>query len=175
MWYGKAPGVDRTGDAFKHANYAGVGKNGGVLALVGDDPVSKSSTLPSHSEVALYDALMPTIFPGNVQEILDLGLHGFMLSRVSGLWVAMKIVTNVADEAGTAEVRSRPREPRDPDGGARRQALPAPDQREPDPALRPRHGADAPRRAPRAGAALRVGEQAQPHRRAHARRRGSAS
>ncbi len=104
MWYGKAPGVDRSGDAFKHANYAGVGKNGGVLALAGDDPVSKSSTLPSHSEVALYDALMPTIFPGNVQELLDLGLHGFMLSRASGLWVAMKIVTNVADEAGTAEV-----------------------------------------------------------------------
>src|SRR5262245_29370922 len=104
MWYGKAPGVDRTGDAFKHANYAGVGKNGGVLALVGDDPLSKSSTLPSHSEVALYDALMPTIFPGNVQEILDMGLHGFMLSRISGLWVAIKIVTNVADEIGTAEV-----------------------------------------------------------------------
>jgi indolepyruvate ferredoxin oxidoreductase len=104
MWYGKAPGVDRTGDLFKHANYAGVGKNGGVLALAGDDPLSKSSTLPSHSEVALYDAFMPTIFPGNVQEILDLGLHGFMLSRVSGLWVGVKIVTNVADEAGTAEV-----------------------------------------------------------------------
>src|SRR5215470_16374046 len=104
MWYGKAPGVDRTGDAFKHANYAGVGKNGGVLALVGDDPVSKSSTLPSHSEVALYDALIPTIFPGTVQEILDFGLHGFMLSRASGLWVAMKIVTNVADEAATADV-----------------------------------------------------------------------
>jgi len=104
MWYGKAPGVDRTGDVFKHANYAGVGKNGGVLALAGDDPLSKSSTLPSHSEVALYDALMPTIYPGNVQEILDLGLHGFMLSRVSGLWVGAKIVTNVADEAGTAEV-----------------------------------------------------------------------
>src|SRR5436309_2381189 len=84
MWYGKAPGVDRTGDVFKHANYAGVGRNGGVLAL--------------------YDALMPTIFPGNVQEILDLGLHGFMLSRVSGLWVGVKIVTNVADEAATAEV-----------------------------------------------------------------------
>jgi len=104
MWYGKAPGVDRTGDLFKHANYAGVGKNGGVLALAGDDPLSKSSTLPSHSEVALYDAFMPTIFPGNVQEILDLGLHGFMLSRTSGLWVGVKIVTNVADEAGTAEV-----------------------------------------------------------------------
>jgi indolepyruvate ferredoxin oxidoreductase len=104
MWYGKAPGLDRSGDALKHANYAGVGKNGGVLALVGDDPISKSSTLPSHSEVALWDAFVPTIFPGNVQEILDLGLHGFMLSRVSGLWVAMKIVTNVADETGTAEV-----------------------------------------------------------------------
>ncbi|HEV8440860.1 MAG TPA: indolepyruvate ferredoxin oxidoreductase family protein [Methylomirabilota bacterium] len=104
IWYGKAPGVDRTGDVFKHANYAGVGKNGGVLALAGDDPLSKSSTLPSHSEVALYDALMPVIFPGNVQEILDFGLHGFMLSRVSGLWVGVKIVTNVADEAGTAEV-----------------------------------------------------------------------
>src|SRR5262249_12714793 len=101
MWYGKAPGVDRSGDAFKHANYAGVGKNGGVLALVGDDPISKSSTLPSHSEVALWDALIPTIYPGNVQEILDLGLHGFMMSRISGLWVGMKVVTNVADEAAT--------------------------------------------------------------------------
>jgi indolepyruvate ferredoxin oxidoreductase len=104
MWYGKAPGVDRTGDVFKHANYAGVGRNGGVLALCGDDPISKSSTLPSHSEVALYDAFMPTIFPGSVQEILDFGLHGFMLSRHSGLWVGVKIVTNVADETGTAEV-----------------------------------------------------------------------
>jgi Indolepyruvate ferredoxin oxidoreductase, alpha and beta subunits len=104
MWYGKAPGVDRTGDVFKHANYAGVGKNGGVLALAGDDPISKSSTLPSHSEWALYDAFMPTLFPGNVQEILDLGLHGFMLSRISGLWAALKIVTNVADETGTIEV-----------------------------------------------------------------------
>lgn len=104
MWYGKAPGVDRTGDIFKHANYAGVGKNGGVLALAGDDPTSKSSTLPSHSEAALYDALMPTLYPGTVQEILDLGLHGFMLSRASGLWVGVKIVTNVADGAGTAEV-----------------------------------------------------------------------
>src|SRR6266496_2564109 len=104
MWYGKAPGVDRTGDVFKHANYAGVGRNGGVLALAGDDPISKSSTLPSHSEVALYDALMPTIFPGTVQEILDFGRLGIELSRYCGLWVGFKIVTNVADEIGTAEV-----------------------------------------------------------------------
>lgn len=104
MWYGKGPGVDRTGDVFKHANHAGTGRNGGVLALGGDDPSSKSSTLPSDSEVAFYDALMPTLYPGNVQEILDLGLHGFMLSRISGLWVGMKIITNVADAAGTAEI-----------------------------------------------------------------------
>ena len=126
-------------------------------------PLSKSSTLPSHSEVALYDALMPTLYPGNVQEILDLGLHGFMLSRTSGLWVGVKIVTNVADETGTAEVAPERVEPDHPGRRARRQALPAPDQREPDPALRPRHGAHASPGAPRAGPALRVREQAQPH------------
>jgi indolepyruvate ferredoxin oxidoreductase len=104
MWYGKGPGVDRTGDIFKHANYAGLGRHGGVLALGGDDPLSKSSTLPTHSEVAFYDALFPVVFPGNVQEILDLGRLGFELSRYSGLWVGFKIVTNVADEIGTAEV-----------------------------------------------------------------------
>src|SRR5262245_26347183 len=104
MWYGKGPGVDRTGDIFKHANFAGVGRRGGVLALGGDDPLSKSSTLPTHSEVAFYDALFPILFPGTVQEILDLGRLGFELSRYSGLWVGFKIVTNVADEIGTAEV-----------------------------------------------------------------------
>ena len=123
MWYGKAPGVDRTGDVFKHANYAGVGKNGGVLALAGDDPISKSSTLPSHSEVALWDALMPTIYPGNVQEILDLGLHGFMLSRISGLWVGDEDRHQRGRRGGHRRGRSRPRAARHPDRRARRQAV----------------------------------------------------
>jgi indolepyruvate ferredoxin oxidoreductase len=111
MWYGKNPGVNRSGDVFKHANFAGVGRNGGVLALAGDDHSCKSSTLPSHSEVAFFDANFPVLYPGSVQEILDFGLHGFALSRYCGLWVALKIATNVADEAATVEVspdRSQP-------------------------------------------------------------------
>ncbi len=105
MWYGKAPGVDRSGDVFKHANFAGVGRYGGVLALAGDDPVAKSSTLPSASEIALYDAHMPILYPGSVGEILELGRYGFELSRYSGLWVGFKIVTDVADSFSTATVR----------------------------------------------------------------------
>jgi len=104
MWYGKGPGVDRSGDIFKHANFAGVGKNGGVLALAGDDPSCKSSTIPSQSEPAFWAAGFPVVYPGSVQEVLDLGLHGYALSRCSGLWVGMKCATDVCDEAGTAEV-----------------------------------------------------------------------
>ncbi len=104
IWYGKGPGVDRTGDAFRHANLTGVGKNGGVLAIAGDDPASKSSTVPSASEVALFDAQMPVLYPADVQGVIDLGLKGFALSRYSGLWVGFKVTTNVADEFSTAQV-----------------------------------------------------------------------
>jgi indolepyruvate ferredoxin oxidoreductase len=104
MWYGKAPGVDRSGDAFKHANFAGTGRYGGVLALAGDDPNAKSSTLPSATEQQLIDAFMPVLYPGNVQEMVDFGRYGYEMSRYSGLWVGYKVVTNVADEFASIEV-----------------------------------------------------------------------
>jgi indolepyruvate ferredoxin oxidoreductase len=114
MWYGKGPGVDRSGDAFRHANLHGVGTNGGVLVAAGDDPQSKSSTLPGSSEVALYDAGMPVLVPGTPQEVLDLGRHGYELSRFTGCWTGLKIVTGVADGFGSANVavdRIAPRRP----------------------------------------------------------------
>ncbi len=104
LWYGKNPGLDRAADAIRHANLCGVGPTGGAVALVGDDPGCKSSTLPSASEAMLASLLLPTLWPGNVQEVLDLGRHAVALSRASGLWTGFKIVTNVADAAGTAEV-----------------------------------------------------------------------
>lgn len=104
LWYGKAPGVDRSGDAFRHGNLHGAGRNGGVLVAAGDDPASKSSTLPNSSQVALYDAGMPVLAAGNTQEVLDLGLHGFALSRYSGLWASLKMVTAVCDGFGAATV-----------------------------------------------------------------------
>ena len=104
MWYGKGPGVDRCGDVFKHANFKGTAPNGGVLVLAGDDPMAKSSTLPTQVEPTFYDAQIPILYPGSIQEVIDLGLHGIALSRYSGLWTAFKIVTTVADGFGVAEV-----------------------------------------------------------------------
>lgn len=104
IWYGKAPGVDRTGDVFKHANMAGTDPRGGVLALCGDDPNSKSSTLASQSEFAMIDAEMPVLAPASIQEVLDFGLMGLELSRYSGLWVSMICLADTMDSGAVVDV-----------------------------------------------------------------------
>ena len=104
FWYGKNPGLDRAADAIRHANFCGTPPTGGAVAIVGDDPSCKSSTLPSASEPMCASLMLPVLFPGNVQEVIDYGLHAVALSRASGLWAALKIVTNVADANGTAFV-----------------------------------------------------------------------
>ncbi len=104
MWYGKAPGVDRTGDAFKHANFAGVFPKGGVLAVAGDDHTCKSSTLPSQSEFAFQDFEMPVLSPADVQEVLDYGVMGIAMSRFSGLWVGMIALADTMDSGATIDV-----------------------------------------------------------------------
>ena len=112
VWYGKAPGLDRAADAIRHGNWVGCGPRGGAVALVGDDPSSKSSTLPSASEGLLAELGIPTLYPGNVADTVELGRHAFELSRASGLWTAIKMVTNVADAVGTVDLPSEPFAPR---------------------------------------------------------------
>ncbi|XOV88507.1 MAG: indolepyruvate ferredoxin oxidoreductase family protein [Pseudomonadota bacterium] len=97
MWYGKGPGVDRSGDVLRHANHAGTSRFGGVLAIAGDDHGCKSSTLPHQSEYAFVDAMIPILNPAGVQEIIDLGLFGWALSRYSGCWVALKTIAETVD------------------------------------------------------------------------------
>ena len=104
MWYGKGPGVDRCGDVFKHANAAGTSRHGGVLALAGDDHAAKSSTLPHQSEHIFKACLIPVLNPASVQDYLDLGLHGFAMSRYSGCWVAFKCVTDVVESGASVIV-----------------------------------------------------------------------
>src|SRR3954463_5751421 len=104
MWYGKGPGVDRCGDVFKHANAAGTSRHGGVLALAGDDHAAKSSTLPHQSEHIFKACLIPVLNPANVQDYLDLGLHGFAMSRYSGCWIAFKCVTDVVESGSSVIV-----------------------------------------------------------------------
>ncbi|MFD2420184.1 indolepyruvate ferredoxin oxidoreductase family protein [Amycolatopsis pigmentata] len=99
VWYGKGPGLDRSTDALRHANMFGVNAKGGALLLVGDDPASKSSTVPAVSERSLAALGIPVLFPRNAAEIVTLGLHGIALSRMSGCPVALKIVADVADGA----------------------------------------------------------------------------
>ncbi|MDX1736605.1 MAG: indolepyruvate ferredoxin oxidoreductase family protein [Alphaproteobacteria bacterium] len=123
MWYGKGPGVDRTGDVFKHANAAGTSKHGGVLVLAGDDHNCKSSTLPHQTEYAFMDACIPVLYPAGVQEFLDMGIHGFELSRFSGCWTAFKVIADNIETSASVYVspdRIQPIIPSDfimPEGG----------------------------------------------------------
>src|ERR1700694_4508693 len=104
MWYGKGPGVDRSGDVFKHANAAGTAKHGGVLLLAGGDHACKSSALPHQSEHAFDAAMIPVLYPTGTQEIIDLGLHGFAMSRYSGCYVAFKVVSETVDSSASIYV-----------------------------------------------------------------------
>ncbi|MFV0476426.1 MAG: indolepyruvate ferredoxin oxidoreductase family protein [Parahaliea sp.] len=104
MWYGKGPGVDRSMDVIKHANAFGTSRYGGVLAVAGDDHASKSSTLPHQSEHMFIGASVPVLSPANVQEVLDLGVYGWELSRYCGCWVALKAITENMDSAISADI-----------------------------------------------------------------------
>ena len=123
IWYGKGPGVDRSGDVFRHANMAGTSPHGGVIAIAGDDHSGESSTVVHASDVALSDAMMPILSPAGVQEIIDFGLLGFALSRYASVWVGMKCVHDTVESSAVVEAgldRAQPVTPKDhelpPDG-----------------------------------------------------------
>ncbi len=104
MFYGKGPGIDRSGDALRHANLAGTDPNGGVLVLAGDDHTCKSSTTAHQTEYAFMDAMIPILNPSGVQEFLDMGLYGWAMSRYSGCWVAFKVVAETVDSSASVYV-----------------------------------------------------------------------
>ena len=105
LWYGKGPGVDRSGDPMKHANMAGTSSKGGVLMAMGDDHTGESSTVCHQSDWALVDAYMPVLSPAGVQEILDYGLYGFALSRFSGLWAGLKLMKDTVEVTSVIDGR----------------------------------------------------------------------
>ena len=104
IWYGKGPGVDRSGDVLRHANYAGTSKFGGVLALMGDDHTAESSTVCNQSEFAMVDALIPVLNPSGVQEVFDFGIIGWALSRFSGCWVGLKCLHDTVEATASIDV-----------------------------------------------------------------------
>ena len=104
MWYGKGPGVDRSADALKHANAAGTSEHGGSLALAADDHTAKSSSFGHQSEQLLIASFIPVLYPSSVQEYLDFGIHGWAMSRASGLWVGMKCVSDIVETTTIADV-----------------------------------------------------------------------
>ncbi|MFG1296927.1 indolepyruvate ferredoxin oxidoreductase family protein [Xanthobacter variabilis] len=105
LWYGKGPGVDRSGDVFRHANNAGTSKHGGVLALMGDDHTCESSTTAHQSEFHFVDVMIPVLNPAGVQEIIDYGLYGWALSRFSGAWVGLKAVKDTIESTAIVDGR----------------------------------------------------------------------
>ncbi|MBI2307178.1 MAG: indolepyruvate ferredoxin oxidoreductase family protein [Rhodocyclales bacterium] len=104
MWYGKGPGVDRCGDVFRHANAAGTSPYGGVLVIAGDDHNAKSSTLPHQTDHFFKAVMMPVLYPANVQEYLDYGLHGWAMSRYSGCWVALKALADTVETSASVDI-----------------------------------------------------------------------
>ena len=104
IWYGKGPGVDRCSDVFKHANMAGTSKHGGVIAIAGDDHVAKSSTAAHQSDHIFKACGLPVFFPSGVQDILDMGLHAFAMSRFSGVWSGMKTIQEVVESSASVSV-----------------------------------------------------------------------
>ena len=103
LWYGKGPGVDRTGDVFRHANFSGTSKHGGVLALMGDDHTAESSTTAHQSEYHFIDVMIPILNPAGVQEFLDYGLYGWAMSRYCGAWVAMKCMHETVESTAVVD------------------------------------------------------------------------
>src|ERR671937_804939 len=103
MWYGKGPGVDRSGDAFRHANFAGTSRHGGVLALMGDDHTAESSTTAHQSEFNFVNVVIPVLNPAGVQEILDYGLYGWAMSRYSGAWVGLKCMHETVESTAVID------------------------------------------------------------------------
>jgi indolepyruvate ferredoxin oxidoreductase len=123
LWYGKGPGVDRSGDVFRHVNLAGSSRYGGVLALMGDDHTAESSTTAHQSEFTFVDVMMPILSPAGVQEIIDYGLYGYAMSRFTGAWVGLKCLKDTVESTGSVNGsldRVRPVTPTDfimPPGG----------------------------------------------------------
>lgn len=110
IWYGKGPGVDRSGDVFKHANAAGTSAHGGVLAIAGDDHTCKSSSIPHQSDHAFISAIMPVLYPSSVHEFLPLGLLGIAMSRFSGCWVGFKVISETVETTAVVDLAAEARQ-----------------------------------------------------------------
>ena len=117
IWYGKGPGVDRSGDILRHGNLAGSPGRCAALLLAGDDHPCKSSSIPHQSDFSLYNVNIPILYPGNTQEILDYGLYAIALSRYSGAWCALKLLTQTCDGGGTVALDLNRYEFKTPEAG----------------------------------------------------------